>query len=236
MFKLVLFALFCAMPAAAALAADLPAYPFIHADGVGSATVLPDQGEIDFEIAARDADPALAVAQVQARVAEIRALMDENGIGPDDVEVRDLRKEIVKDGSAEAPSYEIRCGVKLIVRNLAKWRAVVGPLLDKPNLDGFMTVFDTAERARVEGDLMREAVAAARRKAEAMAAAAGRKLGPVSAISSGEMKNLSRAMNLAPGDFGRYSGSKSEPASRADLLAVTLLKMAQPVSVIYRLR
>jgi len=236
MFKPVLFAVFCAMPAVAVLAADLPAYPFIHTDAVGSATVLPDQGEIDFEIAARDADPASAVAQVQARVAEIRVLMDENGIGPDDVEVRDLRKEIVKDSSAAAAVYEIRCGVKLIVRDLSRWRAVVGPLLDKPNLDGFMTVFDTAERSRVEGDLMREAVAAARRKAEAMAAAAGRKLGPVSAISSGEMKNLSRAMNLAPGDFSRYSGSKSEPASRADLLAVTLLKMAQPVSVIYRLR
>jgi len=234
MFKhLVLACLWAALPCAAS-ASGLPSYPFIHASGFGSATVMPDLGQIDFEIAARDADPALAVQVVETRAAEIRALLDEQGIGPDAAEFRDLRKDMRNTDAGLV--YDVRCGVKLTVRDLAKWRLVVAPLLDKPNLDGFMTVFDTSERARIELELMQDAVKSARRKAEGMAAAFGRKLGAVNAVSSGELKNLTRAMNLAPSDYGRYSGGKQTETGRAELLAINALKLAQPVEVIFRIR
>lgn len=230
---LVIACLWAALPCVAN-ASGLPAYPFIHAGGVGSVSVMPDLGQIDFEIAAQDADPALAVQVVEMRAAEIRALLEEQGIGLDAAEFRDVRKDMRTTDAGLV--YDVRCGVKLTVSDLAKWRLLVAPLLDKPNLDGFMTVFDTSERTRIELELMQDAVKSARRKAEGMAAAFGRKLGAVNAVSSGELKNLTRAMNLAPLDYGRYSGGKQTETGRAELLAINALKLVQPVEVIFRIR
>lgn len=85
-------------------------------------------------------------------------------------------------------------------------------------------------------ELMGEAIKVARRKAEAMAAGLGRKLGAASAATSGELKNLTRAMGLAPTDM-RYSRSPSRAdANRPDFLAIDILKLAQPVDVIFRLK
>lgn len=234
MFKhLAIACLWVALPMTAH-ASGLPSYPFIHASGSGSATVMPDLGQIDFEIVAQDADPALAVRVVEERAAEIRALLQEQGVGLEAAEFRDVRKDMRTTDAGVL--YDVRCSVKLTVRDLAKWRLVIAPLLDKPNLDGFMTVFDTSDRARIELELMQDAVKSARRKAEGMAAAFGRKLGAVNAVSSGELKNLTRAMNLAPSDAGRYSGGEQTETGRAELLAINALKLAQPVDVIFRIR
>jgi uncharacterized protein len=234
MFKQLVIACLWAVLPCAASASGLPSYPFIHASGSGSVTVMPDLGQIDFEITARDADPALAVQLVETRAAEIRVLLEQQGVALDAAEFRDLRKDMRTTDSGVV--YEVRCAVRLTLRELAKWPLVVAPLLDKPNLDGFMTVFDTTDRARIEIELMQDAVKSARRKAEGMAAAFGRKLGAVNAVSSGELKNLTRAMNLAPSDYGRNEGGKQAETGRAELLAITALKLAQPVDVIFRIR
>ncbi|MBC7685662.1 MAG: SIMPL domain-containing protein, partial [Bdellovibrionales bacterium] len=193
---------------------------------------------IDFEVAAQAADPAAAVQVVAARVAEIRSLLAEVGGEGASVEVRDTRKEIKKrDGNGEpnVMTYEIRCGVKIMVRDLTKWKAIVAPLLDKPNLDGFMAAFDSTERTRIESELMVNAINEARRKAEVIAVAFGRKAGAVSAVSSGELKNLSRSMNLSPSDF-LARGRAREVVARDELLSTSAQKLSQAVDVIFRIK
>jgi uncharacterized protein YggE len=106
-----------------------------------------------------------------------------------------------------------------------------------PNLDGFMIVFDTTQREKIEMELASDALRIARRKAEGIAAGLGRKLGAASAVSTGDLKNLTRAMGLAPNDAAsRSSSSQRIGTERADLLTVMSLKFAQPVDVIYRLK
>jgi uncharacterized protein len=217
-------------------ASQLPDYPFIHASGSASVNVMPDIGEIDFEISASDADPELARGIVETRIAEVRALMEQQGVPLEDVQTRDVRKEISKgDPTATLVSYEIKCGVHLNVRDLSKWRAVVAPLLDKPNLDGFSTAFDSSMREKIEMELIGEAIRDARRKAEAMAAGLGRKLGPASAVTSGGLKNLGNSMGLVTADFLRRPEARG-PVERRDFLAVSALKLQQPVDVIFRIR
>lgn len=239
MFTKVVLALVCAVAPLAAGASDLPSYPFIHVSADGSARVLPDIGQVDFEISAHDPDPAVAVRVVQGRIDEIRALMSEAGISGDDLQIRDVRKDLrkVEAGSLPGvPLYDIRCGVKVVVRDLSKWKIIVAPLLDKPNLEGFMTMFDTSERNKVEAELMSDAIKVARRKAEGMAAGFGRKLGAVSGVSSGELRNLTRAMRLAPSEFNqRRVGNRAAP-DQTELLAIVLLELAQSVDVIYRIK
>lgn len=222
-----------------ASASQLPDYPFVHASGNGFMYVAPDIGEIDFEISAYQADPEAARQIVEARIAEVRALVASVGLPEGDVEIRDVRKDMRK-GEPSQPGvaqYDIKCGVHIKVADISKWKALVSPLIGMANVDGFMTGFDTSRREQVEAELMGAAIKAARGKAEAMAAGFGRKLGPVSAVSSGDLKNVTRALGMAASDPVRFprKGGGIE-TDRDSLLLVTVMKMSQSVDVIYRIK
>jgi uncharacterized protein YggE len=222
-----------------ASASQLPDYPFIHASGSGFVYVAPDVGEIDFEISTHDPEPEAARKVAEARIAEIRALVEGLALPSDDVQIRDLRKDMRK-GEQTQPGvvdYDIKCTVHIKVRDIGKWKALVSPLLNMANLDGFMTGFDVSGREEVEARLTGEAIKAARRKAEAIAAGFGRKLGPVSGVSTGELKNMTRAMGMAATDpFHNDRGAGRGEVDRDSLLMVTLIKMAQSVDVIFRIK
>lgn len=224
--------------ASVAGAAELPAYPFIHVDASGSRYVAPDIGEVDFEITAGDADPEAARAVVEGRIAQVRALAEGLGVAADDIEIRDVRKDLrkVKEGDPAVPVYDLRAGVHIKLTDMSKWRELVSPLISMPNLDGFATAFDTSQRDKVEMELMEQAMVVARKKALAMAKGAGLKLGAVSAVSSGNLKNLTRAMGLAPQDTNYSRGGTRSAYNRQDLLAIEILKLVQPVDMIFRLK
>lgn len=223
----------CSLPA---LASALPDYPFIHASGTAFVHVAPDLGELDFDISAYDPAPETALGTVEARIAELRALLAAQGIAAEDVEIRDVRREIRKPATPDQQSsYDIKCAVHINVRDLSKWRAIVQPLLAMPNLDGFATSFGTTQREQVETELMTNAVKDALRKADVMAKGFGKRTGAVSAVSSQELKNLGRAIGLVPSD--RYGPSRGKaPQSPADLLMVGVLRMSQSVDVVFRIK
>jgi uncharacterized protein YggE len=238
MFKAIVFiAALGALPFSAT-ASDLPAYPFVHAGGSGATYFLPDVGAIDFEIIANDSDPAAARALVESRIAQIRALAGSLGIPAGDVEIRDVRKDIKKGSDAQMGTavYELRSSAHIKAADLSRWAELVGPLLDMPNLDGFTASFDTTEREKVEAELLAKAMSAARRKALAMAKGVGMQLGAVTAVTNGDLKNLTRAMGLAPSET-RYSGSATRTVTdRKGLLSIDMIKLAQPVDMIFRLK
>lgn len=222
-----------------ASASQLPEYPFIHVTGSAFTYAMPDTGELDFDIVATDADPAVARAAVEARVAEIQALMEEQGFAADDVQVRDVRQNIRKSGDAadQAQHYDIKCTVHLNVRDLTKWRAVTGGLLAKPNLDNFSTNFGASDRDKIETGLANEAVDNARKRATALAAGFGRKLGPVTAVTPGALKNLTGSMGLMPADFnGRSNSSNASRVPRGDIVNIVNMKFSQMVDVIFRIK
>ena len=236
--KFILLASLVLSPIAAS-AQGLPAYPFIHTSGTGATKVIPDLGELNFEIAASGADPALALATVEERIVEIRALGEVTGLAPADVQVRDIRRDIKRTEAGEplaGPVHEFRSSIKLVVRDLGKWKDVVGPLLSKPNVDGFMMAFDTTQRQAVEAELMVAAIKEARRKGANIAAGFGRKLGPVSAVSSGELKNVTRAMDLVSAEFSYRGNRRNDPAVRPDLLTIVMLDLVQSVDVLFRIQ
>ena len=236
MYKQFVLAASLGLASMTAQAQGLPGYPFVHVNASAVIDVVPDTGMVDFEISVTDGDVARAVASVEERLAEIRAILATNAVPEADFEIRDIRKDIKKGAAGAASLYEVRCGVKITVRNLTSWRNVVEPLLSKPDMDGFVAAFDTSEREKVEAGLMAVAVRKATRKAEALAAGFGRKLGPVTAVTSGELKNLTRSMNLAANDLRHSGAGQKPPADRADLLMILAVKMAQPVDVIFRLK
>ncbi len=98
-----------------------------------------------------------------------------------------------------------------------------------------MTFFDTAGRDKIEAQLVGEVMRTARRKAEALAARMGHKLGPAGGVSNGDLKNPTRAMGLAAAD---YSGRGQSRAgwSREGGVMILPLRLAQPVDLIYRIK
>jgi uncharacterized protein YggE len=219
---------------AAAQASPLPAYPFVHVSAEVSRYTTPNIGALDFMIVSADADPALARATVEARMAEVRALLQEQGVPPEDLETRDVRREPGRNAAGEATPQELRVSVHLIVRDLSKWRAVVAPLLDKPNLDSFATSFDLVERDEFEAGLMADALREARRRAEIIARGAKRKLGAVTAVTPAGVKNLGASLGLVRTDF-TFHRSKPANVDARDFLSVDALKLMQPVDVVFRL-
>ncbi len=219
-------------------ASNLPDYPFVHVNGTGAVKVMPDVGEIVFDVSARDASAEAARAVVETRVGEIRALLVQQSVPEQDIEIRDVQKEIRKaEGAApDAAVVQVKCGVHIKVRALEKWRDIVGPLLDMPNLDNFGTAFDATEYEKIEAEVMAQALAVARRKAEGLVAGFGRRLGPVSAVSTGELKNITRALGLAASDDPRSrNGGRSDWHGDA-FLQIRALKLAQAVDVIFRIK
>ncbi len=235
--KIALISAFALAPLAAS-ASQLPDYPFIHVSGSAAQYVVPDIGTLDFEVVASDADPAAARAVVETRVAEVRALAEGQGVPAADVEVRDVRQEIRKgDPAPTAAVYDLRCVVHLNVRDLSKWAAIAGALAGKPNVDAFSTSFDTSEREKIETELAARAIRDARRRGEAIAAGFGRKLGPVTAVTAGALKNLGNAMGLVPDVF--YTRGNQQKVQRVDpgeLVNIIAFPLAQSVDVIFRIK
>ena len=239
MFKRRLLSIVFACLPVSALASDLPSYPFIHATGTAYSFIMPDLGEIDFDVSVYDPVPEVATALVQTRITEIKALLLEQGLAEAaaGIEVRDVRKEIRKGAEQDPanPQYLIKASVHINVADLSKWPAVMRPLLAMPNLDAFATTFGATQRVRLEEELVGEAVKDAQRKADAMARGFGKRAGAVAGISSDQLKNLGNAVGLVPSDRYQRANSRAQK-NPDDMLIVTSLKMAQTVDAVFRIK
>lgn len=238
--RAVALSLSLACGAGAALASPVPDYPFVHVVGSAYTAVIPDIAVLDFELVASDADPAAAKAVLEARVGEIRALMQQLSLDPEDAVVREVRQSVRKGEQAPGggPLYELRCDVKINVRNVSSWPALAGGLFGKPNLDGFASTFDLSTMQQTNDELVTNAIADARRRAEVIAAASDRRLGAVTAVTPEGIKNLSTAMGLQRDDFRmeRRSGTPNRSdVDREQLMTISAIRLSQPVDVIFRL-
>ncbi|MEF9928574.1 MAG: SIMPL domain-containing protein [Massilia sp.] len=215
--------------AAPARAADLPAYPFIHVTAAADLHVMPDTGEIDFEIVTTDADLDAAWKLVHERLTASRALLAEQGVKVEDISVQDVLRRPLKEGE-RVTAIETRAAVHATVRDLNGWTALIQSLLGLPNVEALAVAFSRSDADRIEAELVSQALGAARVKAQNIARGIGAKLGPAGGVALAPLKNLSNAMGLAS-DAPRYP-SLSSPR---DPLLVGVQKFVQGVDVIYRI-
>jgi uncharacterized protein YggE len=154
--------------------------------------------------------------------------------------VREVRQTVRKEQqpAAGGPVYELRCDVHIKVRNVANWQKLAGGLFGKPNLDSFSSAFDLSSMDQVNDEMVTEAILDARRRAEVMAAAAGRRLGPVTAATPEALAKLGTAMGLERDEFRmprKASNAGAGDMEREQLMMVQTLKLRQSVDVIFRL-
>ena len=228
-----------------ALAGDWPAYPFVHANASASVYVVPDTVAITFDIVAVQADPQLAMQQVDTSIATIRALVDGLGDKGATTEIQELRKTekpakaVAKPEEPTTPAeplHEVKAAVIITVRDMAVWRTLVTGLIGMRELDTPFSVFSNTQQAQIETDLMAQALRKARLKADSMASGLGRKIDGVGAVSAGNLSNLTSAIGIGPQDQQQTAkpGRMSGPL-RAHLDAPAL-RFSQSVDVVYRLK
>ena len=214
--------------AAPARAADLPAYPFIHVTAAADLHVMPDTGEIDFDIVSTDADLETAWKLVHERLTASRALLAAQGVKVEDVSVQDVLRRPLKEGE-RVTAIETRASVHATVRDLNAWTALIQSLLGLPNVESLAVAFSRSDADKIEAELVSQALGAARVKAQNIAFGIGAKLGPAGGVALAPLKNLANAMGLAS-DAPRYPS-----ASPGDPLLVGVQKFVQGVDVIYRI-
>jgi len=217
------------LQAAPAGAADLPAYPFIHVTAAADLHVMPDTGEIDFDIVSTDADLEAAWKLVHERLAASRALLAAQGVKVEDVSVQDVLRRPLKEGE-RVTAIETRAAVHATVRDLNGWTALIQSLMGLPNVESLAVAFSRSDADKIEAELVSQALGAARVKAQNIALGIGAKLGPAGGVALAPLKNLSNAMGLAS-DAPRYP-SVSPPR---DPQLVGVQKFVQGVDVIYRI-
>jgi uncharacterized protein YggE len=231
------------LPTGPVLASTIPDYPFVHVSGSNFRIEMPDIATLDFQVVAADADPAAARAVIEARMAEVRELMQKLSIDPEDMQVREVRQGVRKERAADgAPVYELSCDVHIRLRNVANWPALGGGLLGKPNLDSFAADFDLSTMDQVNDEMVTAAIADARRRADVIAAASGRRLGQVTAVTTDALKKLGTTLGMERDEFRGErranrgpSNQRAEDIDRESFLMVQSLKMRQPVDVVFRL-
>jgi len=224
------FALFAAIAhVTPARAADLPAYPFIHVTAAADLHVMPDTGEIDFEIVSTDPDLDAAWKLVSERLAASRALLAQHGVALEDISVQDLLRRPLKQGD-RVEAIETRAAVHATVRNLDGWTVLIQTLMGTSNIEALAVAFSRSDADTIEAELVTQALAAARTKAQNIARGIGAKLGPANGVALAPLKNLSNAMGLAT-DGPRYAAVSSP----RDPLLVGVQKFVQGVDVIYRI-
>lgn len=234
--------LFAAVIGSSANAADLPSFPFIHTSGSASLQVLPDIGELDFDVVMVDKDGAAAWQAVEAQTEKIRALVSELGGDKATTDVQGVPRDVdtghagsrANGPDADGQRYKVRSSIHITVRDLRIWTRLVNDILSLPGTEGFATAFSRSDRVQIESDLIAQSISDAYRRAEDIARGFGRHVGAVNAISTSPLKNVSNAIGLPTAES--YRKLERPPQAEQDSSLIAVIKMVQSVDVIYRIK
>ena len=238
MLKLFLFLISLAVTQTIAHASQLPDYPFIHAIGNAKTYVQPDIGEISFEITVSAASAEQATQQAMTINTEIMTLLADQQIPTSDITIYQLEKKIRNvesdDGKPATVICEIKQGMQIEVRDLAKWAALTTPLLSKDHLGNFDTSFDRSDRQQIKDGLMADAIKNAQHNGSIMADALGKHLGTVAAISSEKLRDVGFAFGMAKGD--EFDNDERRNAAVRNFSAPQALMIMQSVDVLFKIK
>lgn len=185
--KIAVIFLFCLL-SMGALAADLPNFPFVVANGTAEKKIKPDMATIHLSILAFDKESDQALKTVNDTTTSVTEILTKNGVGKDKIEATDINKTTTRKRDAEFNGleilgYEVSRSMIIKLDNLAQYSDIMGNIIATNNVSGVRADFDVSNRKAVEAELIAMAGAEAREKANAMANGLGTKVQSVYAIS-----------------------------------------------------
>ena len=162
----------------------------LTATGSGTAQVVPDEAEMSFGVTRHAADAKTALANASTVAQSITAALTKGGVDKKDVQTQNVNVSpsyVDQNGRQVVSGFDASIAVRVKVRDLGKLGDLItsGNAAGADNINGpTLTISDPAP-ARAEA--IDKAVADARKTAQAMAKAAGKNVGGVLSISTGDV-------------------------------------------------
>jgi uncharacterized protein YggE len=169
----------------------------VTASGAGTAQAVPDTAAMSFGVTTTSANAKAALDEAAKVAGRIAAALKEQGIDEKDIQTQDVSvspQTADQDGTQVVSGYQASLSVRVKVRDLA----TLGEVIAAANAAGANSIsgptFLIDDPAPARAAAIDEAVADARRSAEAMAKAAGKRVGEVLSMSSSDVGMVAEAM------------------------------------------
>jgi hypothetical protein len=202
----------------------------VTASGAGTTQAVPDTAEMSFGVTTLSANAKLALDEAATSAAQIASALKKQGIADEDIQTQDVSvypQTVDQDGKQVITGYQASLSVRVKVRDIAK----LGEVISAANAAGANDIsgptFTIDDPAPARAKAIDEAVADARKSAEAMAKAAGKSVGEVLSMSSSDV-------GMVPGPM--FSTSDMAGAAKSVPIEPGQLDVSASVVVVFELK
>jgi len=202
----------------------------VTASGAGTAQAAPDTAEMSFGVTTTSSNAKSALDDAAKIAKQIAAAVKKQGIDDKDIQTRDVSvypQTADQNGEQVITGYQASLSVTVKVRDISK----LGQVISAANAAGANEIsgptFLIDDPAPVRAKAIDEAVADARKSAEAMAKAAGKSVGEVLSLSSSDVGQVFGPM---------YGSSDMAGAAKAVPIEPGQLDITANVVVIFELK
>ena len=200
------------------------------ASGAGTTQAVPDTAEMSFGVTTTSPNAKSALDEASKSAEQIAAALKKQGIADEDIQTQDVSvypQTVDQDGKQVITGYQASLSVRVKVRDIAK----LGEVISAANAAGANDIsgptFTIDDPAPARAKAIDEAVADARKSAEAMAKAAGKSVGAVLSMSSSDV-------GLVPGPM--YSTADMAGAAKTVPIEPGQLDITANVVVVFELK
>jgi uncharacterized protein YggE len=194
----------------------------ITVTGLGTVTSVPDEAEFSLGVQTTAETAREALGANSEKMKDVLDALRKAGVDRKDVKTQDVSVSPSYADKGEIDGYTARNSVSVKIRDLS----TAGAVLDAASNAGANEVYGPSlTRSDQEGQqakALREAVADARRKAEALADAAGVRLGSVTAITEGANAAPSPYYEASAGRMALDQAAPIEPGTQDLQASVTV--------------
>jgi len=202
----------------------------VTASGAGTTQAVPDTAEMSFGVTTMSSNAKSALDEASKSAEQIASAVKKQGIADEDIQTQDVSvypQTVDQDGKQVITGYQASLNVRVKVRDISK----LGEIISAANAAGANDIsgptFIIDDPAPARAKAIGEAVADARKSAEAMAKAAGKSVGAVLSMSSSDV-------GLVPGQM--YSASDVAGAAKAVPIEPGQLDITANVVVVFELK
>jgi uncharacterized protein len=157
----------------------------ITVTGVGTTTSVPDEAAFTIGVQTEGPTAREALAANSEQMRRVIAAVRSAGVAKSDVKTQDVSVSASYADEGRIDGYSARNSVLVTIHDLSKAGAILDAASNAGANEVYGPMLSRSDEDAIQAKALREAVSNARKKAEALAAAAGVSLGRVTAISEG---------------------------------------------------
>ena len=157
----------------------------ITVTGVGTTTAVPDEAAFTIGVQTEGPTAREALAANSEQMRRVIAAVRSAGVAKSDVKTQDVSVSASYADEGRIDGYSARNSVLVTIHDLSKAGAILDAASNAGANEVYGPMLSRSDEDAIQAKALREAVSNARKKAEALADAAGVSLGRVTAITEG---------------------------------------------------